>query len=568
MTKLEKKIIFITLSGQIIEFFEFSYIILLANIISENFFPSSSIYIRYLELSCVFAIGYIARPFGGVIFGHFGDIKGRKNTFLATILLISISTIAIALIPSHKTIGILAPILFVIFRILQGISLGGELPGAVSFVHEHLAQNKRIVGTALIVSGAFIGGMLSSAVIFLLYSTVKDSFISVYGWRIPIIISGLFGFLIFYLRYTITETPEFLRILKHNQVYRFPIIEVFKTSFTHTILSILVLLFGAFGTVFMYVLPDVLSSYLKFYNPQYVFLLNTIFTLFLVFYTPFSANLIQKKKLNVCKFFGIGTLVIAVLALPLFFLINLRSELALFFVYFVYSTSFGLVYSTVFYIASEEFPTAIKYSGLSVTFNLGSIVSSGIVPLSTIIFLKYFGVYGIAYFIIITCIISAIGAFFLLKFPPSPKKIEELDKKIREIYGLLKKNVNLSTYEEATMIKKLNNLAYIIVKTKCFRDIKEQCINEVDLKNGLSNIPKEQRAYLCNNVKKILIEKISSTSSSMRDYKEIISSSKGNKYFLYFLNQLIYLEVMASNSKKLTLANLDTFLNKNVMGKI
>lgn len=149
MTREEIKVILLAASGQIVEYYDFIVFVLLASIISSHFF-TGSVYAKYMYTFGVFALGYIARPLGGIIFGHYGDTVGRKKTFIATIFITSVATFCIGLVPSYQTIGLFAPAILIFLRVIQGISVGGELPGAVSFVYEYMPENRRTLGASII----------------------------------------------------------------------------------------------------------------------------------------------------------------------------------------------------------------------------------------------------------------------------------------------------------------------------------------------------------------------------------------------------------------------------------
>jgi MFS family permease len=193
----QRKALFLSSLGGILEFYDFIIYALLASFISKLFFPSGSAITSLLIAFSAYAVGYLARPLGGVIFGHFGDKYGRKKTFTISILIMALSTFIIGILPTYSHIGFIAPILLVLCRVAQGISVGGEIPGAVTYVGEIVPEKKGLVTGVIfcfLIAGVALGFIVESV---MLEIFDKQQMLS-YGWRIPFILGGLFGIIAYY----------------------------------------------------------------------------------------------------------------------------------------------------------------------------------------------------------------------------------------------------------------------------------------------------------------------------------------------------------------------------------
>ena len=207
----------ITLSiGGALEMYDFVIYIFFATIIAQHFFPASSYYARMLFTFSVFALGYLLRPFGGLLFGYFGDRSGRKKSLFITITIMGLATTLIGCLPTYQNIGISATIAFVTLRILQGIAVGGELPGAITMIAETSPANKRGLNCSLIYFGVNFGMLFASGLATLLFSILSQPQLIAWGWRIVFINSLLLLLLGLYFRIKISESPVFEHMEQNN----------------------------------------------------------------------------------------------------------------------------------------------------------------------------------------------------------------------------------------------------------------------------------------------------------------------------------------------------------------
>jgi MFS family permease len=228
----KSKLIFLVSSGGTIEYYDFALFAIFADVIGETFFPSANHYTSMLGALLVFASGYLVRPLGGVIFSHFGDKYGRQQTFALTIGVMALSTLLMGLLPSYHTAGLSISILFVILRLLQGIALGGEIPGAVTYLLEQFPGRKSLISGIIfgfLSLGILIGNGINNVLAFILEGTQLEGA----GWRIAFIIGGIACFLIYQSRKKLSETPAFKAI--QDQTLSVP----FLTLMSHQKLNII-----------------------------------------------------------------------------------------------------------------------------------------------------------------------------------------------------------------------------------------------------------------------------------------------------------------------------------------
>ncbi|SUX09102.1 L-Proline/Glycine betaine transporter ProP [Campylobacter sputorum subsp. bubulus] len=202
-----------------LEFYDFIIFVFFAPYISKLFFPQElDPFWQMLNTYGAFAAGYLARPLGGVIMAHFGDKHGRKNMFMLSIVLMVIPTFALGVMPTFETIGYLAPILLLCIRIMQGISIGGELPGTWVFMSEYSKKESLFTSTGVLTAAVVGGILLGSVASLIIHKNYETSIIAQWAWRIPFIIGGIFGIISIYLRKFLSETPVFKAMQKRNEI--------------------------------------------------------------------------------------------------------------------------------------------------------------------------------------------------------------------------------------------------------------------------------------------------------------------------------------------------------------
>lgn len=237
------KVISASSVGTLIEWYDFYIFGSLATIIAKQFFPEDAGTSALLSTLAIFAAGFIVRPFGALVFGRLGDIIGRKYTFLLTLILMGGSTFAIGLIPGYKSIGLAAPLLVLLLRLIQGLALGGEYGGAATYVAEHAPSNKRGFYTSFIQITASAGLIISLIVIITVRSGMGIEKFSDWGWRIPFLVSALLVIVSIYIRMRMNESPLFAKLKKEGKTSSNPLKESFSNRLN--LKMVLLALFGA-----------------------------------------------------------------------------------------------------------------------------------------------------------------------------------------------------------------------------------------------------------------------------------------------------------------------------------
>jgi MHS family proline/betaine transporter-like MFS transporter len=273
--------------GTLIEWYDFYIFGSLATILSEQFFPQENPTAAFLSTLATFAAGFVVRPFGALVFGRLGDLIGRKYTFLLTLVLMGGSTFAIGLVPGYASIGMLAPALVLLLRLVQGLALGGEYGGAATYVAEHSPQNKRGFYTSFIQTTATLGLFVSLGVILAVRETVGVASFADWGWRVPFLLSALLVGLSIYIRLKMHESPLFAKIKSEGKISKNPLKESFGKK--ENLRMVLLALFGATagqGVVWYTGQFYALSFIQKTCSVEFV-QSNTIIAIALIIATPF-----------------------------------------------------------------------------------------------------------------------------------------------------------------------------------------------------------------------------------------------------------------------------------------
>lgn len=237
------KVIFASSAGTLIEWYDFYIFGSLATIISSQFFPKGNEVANLLSTLAIFATGFVVRPFGAVVFGRMGDLIGRKYTFLLTLMMMGLSTVAIGVVPTYEQIGIAAPFIILLLRLVQGLALGGEYGGAATYVAEHAPDGKRGFYTSFIQTTATLGLFVSLLVILGTRTAFGEAAFSQWGWRIPFLLSAVLVLVSYIIRRKMDESPLFKQIKSEGKVSANPLRESFANPANRRL--VLIALFGA-----------------------------------------------------------------------------------------------------------------------------------------------------------------------------------------------------------------------------------------------------------------------------------------------------------------------------------
>jgi metabolite-proton symporter len=400
------QVLFASLIGTTIEFFDF-YIYATAAVLvfPRLFFPTSDPASATLASLATFAIAFFARPFGSALFGHFGDRVGRKATLVAALLTMGASTVAIGVLPTYKTIGVAAPLLLALCRLGQGLGLGGEWGGAVLLAIENAPPGKRAWYGMFPQLGAPIGFLLSGCIFLVLSKWLRNEGFFAFGWRIPFLASAVLVFVGLYVRLTITETPVFRDALSRRERVKVPMVEVFrkypKALFVGTLGSLATFVLFYLMTVFALSWGTAALGY-----SREKFLVMQLFgMIFFAMTIPLGGILAERGRrrtlLWVTSAIGTFGLVMA----PMFLAGTTGAVMAL----VVGLSLMGLTYGPLGTVLSELFPTSVRYTGSSLTFNLAGIFGASLAPYIATWLAKIYGLQFVGYYLSAAAALTLIG---------------------------------------------------------------------------------------------------------------------------------------------------------------
>ena len=372
------------------------------------------------------AVPVFVRPVGGLFFSHFGDRIGRQRTLAAVIILMSVATFSIGFLPSYATVGVLAPILLVVARAVQGFSAGGEYAGGASFMAEYAPDERRGYFTSWMAVSTGTGLLAGSLVAFLLTSTLSESAMGSWGWRIPFLLAGPLGIIGFYLRLKLEDTPMFRALESQDGVAQAPLLESFRVYWRQILLATGIVL-GQLVTYYAILVytPTYLAETLGF-EPSQALLSSTVSVAVYIFLLPAFATLSDRFGRRRVMMAGCAGLVL--LAYPGFMIIASGNLLA---VVLVQATLGGLLLSlyTGPLVAAlvELFPTRVRYSGFATSFNVGSMASNAAPFLATYLIGATGSNFVPAFFVMATCAVSFVAAFLIPESSNRPLPQAEIE---------------------------------------------------------------------------------------------------------------------------------------------
>ena len=373
MTKLKdfNSSIFLVSLGTGLEYYDFVIYGVMAYYLSDLFFPNIDSSISVIQSFSIFAMGYVIRPIGGIIFGILGDKFGRKPTFAFTMLLIAVSTTAISLLPTYHSAGFTAIFLLLFFRILQGIAFGAELPGAVTFIHE--SSSKQGMNTGILMVAIGIGDILASSTIFMLIYFIGKEGISAWGWRIPFFLGGMLALLSFYLRKLIEETPEFIKYTQTG-LNRTPVFELIKEINWSLILAGLGLcVLGPFLVIFNLYMPTYLSKYFQYDLPTIYFFNSLGIVLAMLF--SVVCGLIS-DKIGAINILRIHVVALPILSFFLFKLLPTKNSTCFACLILLCQVMSYSYYTGSLVVLGKLFPVRMRYTSIAICYNVACCFAS------------------------------------------------------------------------------------------------------------------------------------------------------------------------------------------------
>lgn len=411
-----RRILLASLIGTTIEFFDF-YIYATAAVLvfPKLFFPKEDPTTAMLQSFATFALAFFARPIGSALFGHFGDRIGRKATLVTALLTMGISTVLIGLLPTYASIGVTAAIFLAICRFGQGLGLGGEWGGAVLLATENAPPGKQAWFGSFPQLGAPIGFLCSTGVFLLISTYFGNADLLTWAWRVPFLASALLVLVGLYIRLQLVETPAFRRSLERGERVRVPFLVVMTKYPRELILGTLATTttFLVFYLMTVFALSWATTA-LKFPRVDYL-ILQMIGVLFFGLTIPISA--VIADRIGGRKMLVIATL--AIMAFGFLFepLFGVHDTVRVFTFVALGFSLVGLTYGPLGSALAALFPTAVRYTGTSLTFNFAGILGASLAPLIATQLSSTYGLRFVGYYLSATCLVSLI-ALLSIKDPP------------------------------------------------------------------------------------------------------------------------------------------------------
>ena len=404
-----RRVILASFIGTTIEWYDFFlYGTAAALVFNRLFFPNVDSFTGTLSAFGTFAVGFIARPFGGLIFGHFGDRLGRKSMLVTSLLIMGVATFVIGLLPTYHSIGVLAPILLVSMRFAQGIGVGGEWGGAVLMAVEHSAGKNRGFHGSWPQMGVPAGLLLSTVVFSICSSAFSEEEFLVWGWRLPFLLSVVLIGVGLFIRLTILETPAFLEQKQHADVPQPPITMLLR-NYPRNVLLGIGMRFAENGT--FYVLTVFVLSYGESYLrvPRSTMLTGVILSSFIGLFSTPAFGALSDRVGRRPVYLG-GALFTMFFAFPFFWLLDTCSPL-LIWLAIVLGVNLGhdAMYGPQAAFFSELFGTRVRYTGASLSYQLSSVFAGGFAPLIATGLLAKFGSAGVAAYVAAMALITVVS---------------------------------------------------------------------------------------------------------------------------------------------------------------
>ncbi len=398
--------------GGALEFYDFVVFVFFAKVLGQLFFPANvAPWLAQLQVYGIFAAGYLARPLGGIVMAHFGDTLGRKKMFTLSVFLMAVPTLAIGLLPIYAQLGLVAPLLLLLLRIVQGIAIGGEIPGAWVFVAEHAPVGRVGFACAALTCGLTAGILIGSLLAAAISKHYSPDQVLAFAWRIPFVLGGVFGFVAVWLRRWLRETPVFAALRERKQLAQeLPLKTVLRGHLVGVWLSILVTWMLTAGIVVVILMTPTLVQ-LKFHlAPTLAFKGSSIAALFLCFGCLLSGLLVDRIGRAWALLLGSLALLGTTYALYLDLAAGGAHFLLL---YAITGFSVGVV-GVVPSVMVAAFPPAIRFTGISFSYNIAYAIFGAITPPLIGLMAEKLGALAPAHYVAVTAVVGIAVATYLL----------------------------------------------------------------------------------------------------------------------------------------------------------
>lgn len=405
-------IAFASFIGTAIEFYDFYiYAMAAALVIGQVFFPASDPVTQSLNAFLTFGIAFIARPVGAIVFGHFGDRIGRKATLAASLLLMGVSTLLIGLLPGYESLGIWAPIMLCILRFGQGLGLGGEWGGAALLATEHAPAGRRAWFGMFPQLGPSVGFLLATLSFLLLSLWLSDAEFKAWGWRLPFIASAFLVIVGLYVRFKLSETPEFAAAKAQNKIHSVPIRPLLTSHWRPVMLGALamVVCYNLFYTATVFCL-NYGTSQLGMARPDFLGML-CIAILGMTLATPLAAHWSDRFGRRPVLLISSALAVLAGFALHPLLASGAMLNITLFLVLALFLM--GATFAPMGAYLPEQFPVQFRYSGAGLAYQLGGIFGASFAPYISQLLVTAGGLSWVGYYMSTAALISFVAVLLM-----------------------------------------------------------------------------------------------------------------------------------------------------------
>ncbi len=387
--KVRRKVVAASFIGNFVEWFDYAVYGYLATTIAAAFFPEVDRQVALLNTFALFAVSFLVRPVGGFVWGFLGDRIGRREALSWSILIMSLATFCIALIPSYGQIGVWAPILLLLIRVVQGFSASGEYAGASAFLVEYAPANKRGLFAAVVPASTACGLLLGSLLAALLSGLLDSDQMTSWGWRLPFLLAAPMGLIGRYIRTRLEDTPVFQELAQQDEVVKAPTGDLFRNYWRSLVLAVGAVLLNAVGFY-------VILSYMPTYLSEEVGLDATASylatTLALITYIGFilltgmASDRFGRRRVLIS-----ASVCFVLFTVPAFVLLNTDNFIVILLVQILLGGMLTLNDGTLPSFLAEMFPTKVRYSGFAVSFNLSNALFGGTAPFMATLLIKWSG---------------------------------------------------------------------------------------------------------------------------------------------------------------------------------
>lgn len=411
LTRSDYKTLSLSALGGALEFYDFIIFVFFAAVVGKLFFPAEMPeWLRQLQTFGIFAAGYLARPLGGIVMAHFGDLLGRKRMFTLSIFLMAVPTLIMGLLPTYAQIGIWAPLALLLLRVIQGAAIGGEVPGAWVFVAEHVPERNIGYACGTLTSGLTFGILLGSLMATLINSIYTPAEVQDWAWRIPFLVGGVFGLFSVYLRRWLHETPVFAELQQRKALAEeVPLKAVLREHRGAIAISMLLTWVLSAGIVVVILMtPTVLQTVYGFAAAT-ALKANSVAIVCLTVGCIASGAIAD--RFGAGRTFLVGGLLLA--ASSWTFYTSLKAHPDWLFPLYALTGLFVGTIGAVPYVMVKAFPPVVRFSGLSFSYNLAYAIFGGLTPMIVSLLMKWDPL-GPAYYVAALCGLAMVIGLYLI----------------------------------------------------------------------------------------------------------------------------------------------------------